>query len=363
MVAVLTCANVLLPWQVIAPAYAPPPAIATATQPGDPVALRPGEQPLGVRFLVAADDPAPAAELVAYELWPETVRPGQALGVTLVWRVLQPLAANYTVGVHLLDAGLNKVGEVNVYPGRGAYATTLWRPGDVFRDVYWVPVQREIPQPMLGRVKVALFVDATAQADPASVGQHLPVTDAQGASLGEAVLFGRFKLAPAQPAAEPAAEPAAGPGLATVGDAIRLTAATWQAAQTLVLAGSVFTVTLTWEALGRPPADYQVFVHLEDENGPVAFGDGPPAGGDYPTGLWERGDRVEDVHLVRVSENAPRGTYRLVAGMYDATGQRSAAVGPGGERLASDQVLLDHVTVVRLEKRGFFPLYLREHGE
>ena len=352
--AVLTIVNVLLPWQVIAPAYAPPPAIAAGAQPGEPVALRPGEQPLGARFLAAADDPAPAAELIAYALWPETVRPGQVLGVTLVWRALRPLAANYTVGVHLLDADLNKVGEVNVYPGRGAYATTLWRPGDVFRDSYWAPVQREIPRPVAGRVKVALFVDATVQADPALIGQHLPVTDAQGAPLGEAAIFGRFKLATAQPAAEPVA----GPGLATVGDAIRLTAATWQAAQTPVLAGGVLTVTLTWDALGRPPADYQVFVHLDDADGPVAFGDGPPAGGGYPTGLWERGDRIEDTHVIRVPDHTPRGTYRLVVGMYDATARRPAVAGPKGERLASDQILLDHVPVVRLERRGFFPLYL-----
>ncbi|MCX6032311.1 MAG: hypothetical protein NT169_23830 [Chloroflexi bacterium] len=357
--AILTCANVLLPWQVIAPAYAPPPASATGTQPGDPAALRPGEQPLGAQFLAAADDPTPAAELIAYELWPETVRPGEALGVTLVWRVLRPLAANYTVGVHLLDAGLNKVGEVNVYPGRGAYATTLWRPGDVFSDSYWVPVQREIAQPVLGRVKVALFVDTTAQADPAVIAQHLPVTDAQGVPLGEAALFGRFKLAPAQPAAEPVA----GPGLATVGDTIRLAAATWQADQTPVLAGNVFTVTLTWDALARPPADYQVFVHLDDEDGPLAFGDGPPVGGAYPTGLWERGDRVVDTHVVHVPNRTPRGTYRLVVGMYDAADQRPAVVGPGGERLAFDQILLDHVPVVRLERRGFFPLYLREYRE
>jgi hypothetical protein len=276
------------------------------------------------------------------------------LGVTLVWRALRPLAANYTVGVHLLDADLNKVGEVNVYPGRGAYATTLWRPGDVFRDSYWAPVQREIPRPVAGRVKVALFVDATVQADPALIGQHLPVTDAQGAPLGEAAIFGRFKLATAQPAAEPVA----GPGLATVGDAIRLTAATWQAAQTPVLAGGVLTVTLTWDALGRPPADYQVFVHLDDADGPVAFGDGPPAGGGYPTGLWERGDRIEDTHVIRVPDHTPRGTYRLVVGMYDATARRPAVAGPKGERLASDQILLDHVPVVRLERRGFFPLYL-----
>lgn len=346
---VLAIVNVLLPWRVIAPAYAPPSMIATGTQLGQPVEPLPGEQPLNARFLAASGDPA--AELIAYELWPQEVRPGEALGVALVWRVLRPLEHNYTLAVHLLDAGLNKVGEVNVYPGRGNYATTLWRPGDVYRELYWVPVQRELPQPALGRVKVALFVDGTAQADPAMVGVHLPVTNAQGKPLGDAILFGRFKLA----AAKPPAEPQSGPGLAALGDAIRLSAAAVQAGPTPFVAGEAFTVTLTWDALGQPAADYQVFVHLEGVEGTVAYGDGPPAGGRYPTDLWARGERVEDVHGVRVPAETPAGTYRLLAGLYDAAGNRVAATGPSGDRLVADAIPLGEVTVLRRDRRNFVP--------
>ena len=351
---VLVLINVLLPWRVIAPAYAPPLRVATGTQLGQAVELLPGEQPLNARFLAASGDPAsgdPAAELIAYELWPEVVRPGEALGVTLVWRVLRPLEHNYTLAVHLLDAGLTKVGEVNVYPGRGNYATTLWRPGDVYREIYWVPVQRQLQQPALGRVKVALFVDGTAQADPGMVGVHLPVTNAQGQPLGDAILFGRFKLA----TTKPPAEPGPGPGLATLGDSIRLSGAVVQTGPAPLVAGEAFTVTLTWDALGQPAADYQVFVHLEGAGGAVAYGDGPPAGGRYPTDLWARGERVEDVHGVRVPAETPAGAYRLLAGLYDAAGNRVAASGPSGARLAADAIPLGEVTVLRRDRRNFVP--------
>ncbi len=346
---VLVLLNVLLPWRVITPAYAPPPMIATGTQLGQAVDLLPGEQPLNARFLAASGDPA--AELIAYELWPDVVRPGEALGVALVWRVLRPLEHNYTLAVHLLDAGLTKVGEANVYPGRGNYATTLWRPGDVYREIYWVPVQRAVPEPVLGRVKVALFVDSTAQADPAMVGVHLPVTNAQGEPLGEAVLFGRFKLA----TADQPAEPQPGPGLATLGDVIRLSAAAVRTEPAPVVAGEVLTVTLTWDALGRPAADYQVFVHLEGAEGAVAYGDGPPAGGRYPTDLWARGERVEDAHEVRVPAETPAGAYRLMVGLYDAAGNRVAASSPSGDRLAADAIPLGEVTVLRRDRRNFVP--------
>ncbi len=351
---VLAITNLVLVSRVIAPAYAPPPMIATGTQLGQAVDLLPGEQPLNARFLAAGDDPALAAELIAYKLWPDAVRPGEALGVALVWRVLRPLEHNYTVAVHLLDTGLAKVGEVNVYPGRGNYATTLWRPGDVYRELYWVPVQRAVQEPVLGRVKVALFMDNTPQADPALVGDHLSVTNAQGESLGGAVLFGRFKLA----TADQPAEPQLGPGLATLGDAVRLSAADVQTGGAPLVAGETLTVTLTWDALGQPAADYQVFVHLDGADGTVAFGDGPPAGGRYPTDLWARGERIADEHSVRLPAETPAGIYRLLAGMYDSAGNRVAATGPSGDRLTDDAIPLGELTVLRQDRRSFLPLFL-----
>lgn len=347
----LVITNLLLPWGVIAPAYAPPRMIATDTELGQAVDLLPGEQPLHARFLVGPGDPAPAAELVAYELWPEAVQPGEALGVALVWRVLRPLAHNYTAAVHLLDAGLNKVGEVNVYPGRGNYATTLWRPGDVYREIYWVPVQRAVTEPALGQVKVALFVDGTAQADPAQVGVHLPVTNPQGKLLGDAVVFGRFKLA----AATRLAEPEPGPGLAILGDAIRLADAAVSVGPGPLVAGEVLTATLTWEALGQPGADYQVFVHLDGADGTVAYGDGPPAGGRYPTDLWARGDRMVDERPVHLPAETPAGVYRLSVGMYNAAGNRLAALAPSGDRLTNAAILLGEVNVQRRDHYSFVP--------
>ncbi len=353
----LVALNIALPLGVILPAYAPPPALADAS-------LRPREQPLAVRF-------GDAAELMAYEIWPAKVKQGDGLGVALLWRTLGPTDRNYTLGIHLLDAAERKVGELNVYPGRGNYATTVWRPGYTFREVYWVPVREAITEPILGQVKVALFRDDASQA-------HLPVSDSQGQPLGGAVQFGRLKLAPAAPPGDPPA----GPGLATLGGAIRLSAAEWQAAGAGLLTvppglptvppllplGPVsqpcptLAVTLTWDALARPAADYQVFVHLRDDTGPRAFGDGPPAEGRYPTGLWERGERSFSQHTVTLPADMPAGRYRLVVGMYNAAGRLPAA-DPVGVRLRDDEIMLGEVTVVRQDRRNYIPLIVNESGD
>jgi len=334
---VLTIVNLLLPLGVIRSVYAPPTMLTSAD-------LLPREQPLDARF-------GDAAELVAYGLWPERVRTGDALGVTLLWRVLAPLDRNCTVGVHLLNAtDQGKVGELNIYPGRGNYATTLWQPGDLFRETYWVTVGQAIAQPVMGRVKVALFADDAGQA--ASEETYLPVIDAAGQPLGDALMFGRFKLAPMEPAAVAAAQ---GPGLATLGEFARLESATWPTDIPHLLAGSTFTVTLTWGALARPPADYQVFLHVEGPDGPLAFGDGPPQAGAYPTGLWELGEQIVDPRVVRLPTEMPAGDYRLVTGLYDAAGQRVIATGPDGQRLADDQIELGRVTVARLDQHNYIP--------
>jgi hypothetical protein len=82
-------------------------------------------------------------------------------------------------------------------------------------------------------------------------------------------------------------------------------------------------LTLYWQALGPVDRDYTVFAHVRNKAGEVvAQRDGPPAGGVYPTSLWEPGEIIED-ELVVPLEGLPAGEYDLVAGMYDfVTGVR-----------------------------------------
>ena len=82
-------------------------------------------------------------------------------------------------------------------------------------------------------------------------------------------------------------------------------------------------VTLYWQALDRPPADYVVFVHLFDpltEQIPVQS-DSMPRGDQYPTSRWAAGEVVVDTISLTLA-NLPAGEYRLGVGLYQVEGNQ-----------------------------------------
>ena len=87
-----------------------------------------------------------------------------------------------------------------------------------------------------------------------------------------------------------------------------------------VQAGGVLPLALFWRATRPLPLDYTVYVHLVDAAGnKVAQRDVPPLEGRRPTSAWPPGDLVRDDQDLFVPETVAPGTYRLLAGMYDAT--------------------------------------------
>ena len=126
---------------------------------------------------------------------------------------------------------------------------------------------------------------------------------------------------------------------------IRLTGYdTWQTAGSLVL-------TLFWEAIQAPPADYQVFVHVEGGfggTGPAGVwgqSDGMPACYRRPTKSWSPGDQIIDRHVISPAPDAPAGSYSLFAGLYQPdTGERlpvlDATGAPIGNQAALETVAL-----------------------
>jgi len=93
-------------------------------------------------------------------------------------------------------------------------------------------------------------------------------------------------------------------------------------------------VTLRWQVLTEPTADFHIFIHLLDESG-YRWGqwDGPlwPTSGDsLPEAVPRSGITLTGTHLIRPLPGLPPGRYRLLVGLYDpASGRRLAAQGPG----------------------------------
>ena len=127
---------------------------------------------------------------------------------------------------------------------------------------------------------------------------------------------------------------------ANFGGLIRLTGYdVWQTGESLAL-------TLFWEAIQAPPADYQVFVHIEsgpDGAGPAGVwgqSDGTPACGGSPTGSWSPGDKIIDRHVISPAPDAPAGNYSLIVGLYRPdTGERLPVLDATGAPIGDSAVL------------------------
>ncbi len=88
------------------------------------------------------------------------------LAITLHWRCWAPPPADYTVFVHLLDAGGEIVAQHEGQPTGGAYPTSVWDAGDMVVDEHRLPVSGGLDAASY-RLRIGLYLLET--------GERLPV--------------------------------------------------------------------------------------------------------------------------------------------------------------------------------------------
>jgi hypothetical protein len=287
------------PFRYILPAYARPPLLTEADLPAE---LQRVNWDIDGKM-----------RLLAYRLERPFVHPAEALPVTVYWQVLSPMETDYSVFVHLLGRNRGVVGQVNTYPGLGAWPTTMLKPGDVLADTYYVPVDPGAEAPSLLHVHIGLY----RYDEPGRPG--LPTYDEHAEPIEP--WLATAKLIPWDwPQITPA-----NPLQVRFGETI-----------SLIGYGLGDDLTLYWQATGRPPADYTVFIQLWDGEEQVAGFDGQPVGGDYPTSWWDAGETIVDVHSLDLStigiiSPLTSDRYRLLVGLYRLdTGERLPAFGLDG---------------------------------
>jgi hypothetical protein len=117
--------------------------------------------------------------LLGYEVNPAS-RSTELL-LTLYWRAEAPMAADYTVFVHLLDAAGNVVAQGDAPPRAGRYPTHWWDPGEVVADRHTI----QLPAGLLPgdyRLRIGLYNPDT--------GERIARSDA----TGDAAELGPFSL-------------------------------------------------------------------------------------------------------------------------------------------------------------------------
>ena len=168
---------VACPWVYIRPNYAPPPVLDQAQV-----------EPLTGRL--DADFQGQIV-LLGYHLPERESWPGDRLPVTLYYQAKVPFGIDYTVFVHLVDAEGKIITQQDTYPGMGRYPTTMWKPGQIIADTFYLDLPEWAPVPGTGTFEVG-FYDRETQL-------RLLVVDADGQVTGDSVWFDQIQIvAPAE---------------------------------------------------------------------------------------------------------------------------------------------------------------------
>ncbi|MEM7344073.1 MAG: hypothetical protein AAF485_07510, partial [Chloroflexota bacterium] len=296
----LFCFALLSPLLYIAPAYAKSPILSHADLTAD-------IQPVGFIY----DD---TLRLIGYKLDTSTVRAAEALPITLYWEILKPATVDYSIFVHLLGRGRQKIGQIDSYPGQGSWPTTLLQPGDIIADYYEVMITPEAEfDHAPTQIKIATGIYNIEELGLPS----RPVVNAQNQPIEP--LIGTTKLIPWNWPDPPTSEN-------PVNFFDKVTLLNHQISE------DSSTLTFTWQVQQRFDTDYTLFIQAWqlDTNEYTHGFDGPPVQGNYPTSLWEANEVVIDTHTLDLN-HLPSGRYKLLAGLYNpVTGERLPAFGPEG---------------------------------
>ncbi len=115
--------------------------------------------------------------LIGYDTNLKTADSSNALEITLYWKRIAPISADYTVFVHVLDANDKIIAQKDSQPAGGSNPTSLWDDGEVVLDRY---AFNELPRGAF-RVRVGMYRTGT--------GERLPL-----GGLVDSVILGSFEV-------------------------------------------------------------------------------------------------------------------------------------------------------------------------
>jgi len=295
----IACALIALCGYLI-PAYAIPPAV---TSPPEPLNIEVGD----------------VARILAYEVTPETVLPGQPIDVTITWEVIRPTEQPYALFIHVLNPDGALIAQRDTYTGLGNYPSQWWRPGHIYTETYRIYLPQTAYTPDIGLVEVGLYNPDLGR---------LPISTSQ--ATDSALGIGQVELA-----ADPSAEY---PNQIFVNWDNHFALVGYTIEPRVLHPGEKTWVTLYWQALDPPrEEDFKVFLHvMEGWDNQWAGNDGNPVEPDGFTRYWVAGQVYEDRRKLRLPPDIPPGEYVLELGWFSDT---------DGERLnilASDGHIIDN---------------------
>jgi 4-amino-4-deoxy-L-arabinose transferase-like glycosyltransferase len=246
--------------------------------------------------------------------------------LTLYWLALEPMEADYTVYLKLINAVYHVWGEQESRPYWDGLPTNTWHKGQIIGDIREIKLLPGTPAGSY-QITVNLF-------DPYRQEELKPERD---------LVLGPVDVPRREPPPISALD-MDHPLEMNLGGKVRLLGYSIQSG---FRPGDNIHLTLFWQAMAEMDKDYTVFSHLVDDKGNLwGQKDNPPVDGFYPTTKWEMGEIVRDQYDLLISPEAQPGEYRLEAGMYLVeTGQRLVILSEGTHSPVGDKVVLGTIQV------------------
>ncbi len=261
------------------------------------------------------------------------IEPGKPLPLTIYFSTDAPIAADYTLFLHVADAQNRLLYQFDGVPLAGRHPTRQWLPGQVFADSYTIRIDElpdDLPDDLPGGAGTGAGELATLSLGfypLADREARVAVYDSAGQPIGDRLVLAQLRLHAQEPAqVDPVDNPA---GVWRNG--IVLAAA----APISDTQGQPLGVTLTWQPQAIIQQEYTVFVQVlgaDDEI--LAQVDSRPQGGGYPTSTWRAGDMISDT--LRWSGDGGRSDdvnnwRRIIVGLYGDDGVRLPLIQPPGD--------------------------------
>jgi 4-amino-4-deoxy-L-arabinose transferase-like glycosyltransferase len=297
--------SALAPFTTIAPVYAQPTSMTTATP----------QIPLDVTF-------GDQLKLIGANVRASSTQPGGQSEIVLYWQALKPIDKDYSTFVHLLDANDIVVAQRDMYPGQGLWPTSQMKPGDVIESRYVLNLPSTAYAPDRLTWEVGVYDFATQQRLPTSSG-------------GDNVRFGSVELvAPSGSVPNPMR--------VNLDEQIELIGYTLD--RRAVSPNESIFLTLYWRAKSKMPADYTVFTHVLEK--PETLWAQQDKQLQPPSLSWSIGQVVSDTYELKIKPDAPPGVYDIEVGVYDPQRnfERLRVVTDDG-RITENYVLLGKVRV------------------
>jgi hypothetical protein len=260
------------------------------------------------------------ARVLATEVRPSVVRPGDLVYVTVVWEPLQRTDRPYNVYVHLIDEAEVLIAQRDTWPGLGRAPTTAWRVGHPFVDVYRVELLPTAYTPNAARVRVGLYEPEQGR---------LPVYQPGYAeAIGDGIEIGMVTVPPVA-GRWPNAQ------YTNFGDEIALVGYTLEPRK--LSPGETFSLTLYWQPL-EPHHPYGVFAQVLDADYKVwgSMDSGGPS--------WEVGGVITETRRITLLPDTPQGSYPVQVGLQHSAIGRLPVIAQDGQHVDS-RVLLGSIQV------------------